>query len=84
MAVSCPYIFLRREPCGISRKIGMSDALARSLWRDLVFKILLRDNFGHIPLFPVGVDGHTIHYHLLQAQVAEDSRRAIGQFYNIY
>ena len=35
--------------------------------------------YGCTHFYPGGGDDHTLHYHLSKAQVAEDSRRAIGQ-----
>ena len=53
--------------------------LGRSLWRILIPCQLLRVNCVDILFNSVGVDSHTLHYHLYKAQVTEDSRRAIGQ-----
>ena len=58
---------------------GVWFALERNLWRILILWPLLRANFDDILCNPVGVDSHTLHYHLYKAQVTEDSRRAIGQ-----
>ena len=39
----------------------------------------LRILYGCLHVYPVGVDNHTLHHHLSKGQVAEDSRRTIGQ-----
>ena len=72
-------ISIRHESFWISGRVGVSDALERSLWRVLVLWKLPRSNFGRFHFYPVCVGRHTLQYHPFKAQVAQDSRWAIGQ-----
>ena len=72
-------ISLHLQTWWISRRVGVCAALERSLWRILILWQWRRFNFDYILANPVGVDSHTLHYHLYKAQVTEDSWRVIGQ-----
>ena len=79
MAFFSPYLFAFKldveYPGGLVCNLRWKEVFGESS----SYHNYLHASFDDILFHPVGVDIHTLHYHLYKAQVTEGSRRAIGQ-----
>ena len=77
MAVASPGLVtvkVVKYPGGLACALYLNEVFGESSF----FKIYFGTSLV-IRIYPVGVDSHTLHYHLFKAQVMKESRRAIAQ-----